>query len=162
MSKYHVNCSQLLIGQYTCPPIQIDPVTQQPFGCTKENVAPLNCTINIGLACLPSTGFNETLFQSYTECQYTNGYSFETALLLSIFLGMFGADRFYLGYYALGLFKFCTFGFMLLGQLVDVILIATQVLLPADGSSYIIDYFGPKMTILSRDSPTNTLHVDMR
>lgn len=60
---------------------------------------------------------------------------------------MFGADRFYLGYYAIGLLKFCTFGFMLIGQLLDIILIITQVLRPADGSYYIIDYFGPKMNI---------------
>ena len=27
------------------------------------------------------------------DCQWTNGYQFDTALLLSVFLGMFGADR---------------------------------------------------------------------
>ena len=41
---------------------------------------------------------------------------------------MFGADRFYLGYPALGLIKFSTLGFFFLGQLIDVILIATQVI----------------------------------
>lgn len=45
-----------------------------------------------------------------------NGYSFETSLLLSVFLGMFGADRFYLGYPAIGLFKLCTLGCMFLGN----------------------------------------------
>ncbi|PNF36033.1 hypothetical protein B7P43_G12757 [Cryptotermes secundus] len=63
-------------------------------------------------------------------------------MLLSIFLGMFGADRFYLGYPAIGLLKFCTLGFMFLGQLVDIILIATQVVGPADGSHYVIPYYG--------------------
>ena len=27
------------------------------------------------------------------DCEWTNGYHFDTALLLSVFLGMFGADR---------------------------------------------------------------------
>ena len=56
-----------------------------------------------------------------------NGYSYRTTLLLSIFLGMLGVDRIYLGYYALGLLKFCTMGLLFVGHFVDVILIATQV-----------------------------------
>lgn len=83
-----------------------------------------------------------------------NGYHFDTALLLSIFLGMFGIDRFYLGYPAIGLLKFCTFGFMFLGQLVDVILIATQMVGPADGSAYIIPYFGPVLSVIRSDNTT--------
>ena len=72
------------------------------------------------------------------QCRWTNGYDFETALLLSVFLGMFGADRFYLGYPALGLLKFSTLGFFFLGHLLDIVLIASQVVGPADGSHYII------------------------
>lgn len=73
---------------------------------------------------------------------------------MSIFLGMFGIDRFYLGYPAIGLLKFCTFGFMFLGQLVDVILIATQMVGPADGSAYIISYYGPVLSVIQRDNTT--------
>lgn len=58
---------------------------------------------------------------------FRNGYSLEIALLLSVFLGMFGLDRFYLGYPGIGLAKLCTLGFMFLGQLLDIILIAAQV-----------------------------------
>jgi TM2 domain-containing membrane protein YozV len=53
---------------------------------------------------------------------YRNGKHFDVALILSIFLGMFGIDRFYLGYPAIGCFKLFTLGFMFLGQLIDVIL----------------------------------------
>ena len=36
---------------------------------------------------------SKSLFR-YESCNWTNGYHFDTALLLSVFLGMFGADRF--------------------------------------------------------------------
>ena len=64
-------------------------------------------------------------------------------MALSVFLGMFGADRFYLGYPALGLLKFSTLGFFFLGHLLDIVLIGSQAVGPADGSAYVIDYFGP-------------------
>lgn len=83
-----------------------------------------------------------------------NGYSFETALLLSVFLGMFGIDRFYLGYPAIGLVKLCTLGFMFLGQLLDIMLIATQVVGPADGSAYIIPYYGAGVSVIESDNWT--------
>lgn len=67
---------------------------------------------------------------------------------------MFGLDRFYLGYPGIGLLKLCTLGFFFLGQLIDIILIATQVLKPADGSSYIIPYYGPGLTVISSDNMT--------
>lgn len=89
--------------------------------------------------------------------RYTNGYSYETALLLSVFLGMFGIDRIYLGYYAVGLAKFCTLGFLFLGQLIDIILIATQTIGPADGSHYVISYFGAGITVIRMDNTTHRM-----
>ncbi|KAJ0064962.1 hypothetical protein NL108_000599, partial [Boleophthalmus pectinirostris] len=55
-----------------------------------------------------------------------SGYSYKVAVALSLFLGWLGADRFYLGYPALGLLKFCTVGFCGIGTLIDFILIAMQ------------------------------------
>ena len=92
-----------------------------------------------GIVC---SGSCNNTFIKEVECKWTNNYHFDTALLLSVFLGMFGADRFYLGYPALGLLKFSTLGFFFIGHLVDIILIATQTLEPADGSHYVINYFG--------------------
>jgi len=55
------------------------------------------------------------------------------ALLLSIFLGTFGIDRFYLGHVGLGLLKLFTFGGCGIWWLIDVILIATNSLKDAQG-----------------------------
>ncbi|XP_014245099.1 TM2 domain-containing protein CG10795 [Cimex lectularius] len=154
---YTVECSTLRMGQYICPDPDydlIDPKTQQPRGCTTENKAKVTCRAADGINCNET---NNSTFKKDIPCKWTNGHSFETALLLSIFLGMFGVDRFYLGYPAIGLLKFCTLGFMFLGQLVDVILIATQVVGPADGSHYIIPYYGSNINIIKSDNWTYRL-----
>lgn len=57
-----------------------------------------------------------------------------TALLLSIFLGTLGIDRFYLGYTGLGIVKLITAGGCGIWWLIDVIMIATDNLKAADGS----------------------------
>lgn len=146
-----VDCSRLRRGQYSCDPPLIHHVTQQPVGCSRNNSAPVNCTLIPGLYCSQTSNNS---FLGSVPCQWTNGYSFETSLLLSIFLGMFGADRFYLGYPGLALLKFCTLGFLFFGQLVDIILIAMQIVGPADGSNYVMNYFGPKLSILRTTNST--------
>nr|XP_023012218.1 TM2 domain-containing protein CG10795 [Leptinotarsa decemlineata] len=161
---YKVNCESLRMGQYLCPdPVyvndSIDPKTQQLRGCTKTNKAKVRCIAVEGLIC-NETG-NATFFKEM-PCKWTNGYSFEMALLLSIFLGMFGIDRFYLGYPAIGLAKFCTLGFMFIGQLIDIILISTQTLTPADGSAYVIPYYGPHVEVIKSDNNTYRLEQDIK
>lgn len=154
LSDFSVDCTKLNIGQYFCTDPIIDIKTQQPMGCTSKNTAKVNCTLAEGLIC---NGTNQTTFKKEISCKYTDRKSFETALLLSVFLGTFGIDRFYLGYPAIGLVKLCTLGFMFLGQLIDIILIATQVVGPADGSNYIISYFGPGITVLKMNNETYKL-----
>jgi TM2 domain-containing membrane protein YozV len=129
------------VGQYLCTKKDIDEKTQQPRGCSREGKAWEICEASPGIKCDYENMGNET-FQKEVDCKWTNGYSFETALILSIFLGMFGLDRFYLGYPAIGLLKFCTLGFFFIGHLVDIVLIASQAVGPADGSYYVISYFG--------------------
>ena len=55
------------------------------------------------------------------------------ALLLSILLGQFGIDRFYMGYVGLGILKLLTAGGCGIWWLIDIVLIATKNLKDAKG-----------------------------
>jgi TM2 domain/GYF domain 2 len=56
-----------------------------------------------------------------------------TAVLLSLFVGTLGIDRFYLGYMGLGLLKLITLGGCGLWTLIDLVLIAIGSVPDADG-----------------------------
>lgn len=58
---------------------------------------------------------------------------FLTALLLSIFLGGLGVDRFYLGYTGLGVAKLLTLGGCGIWSIIDIIMIATGKLGDSEG-----------------------------
>ena len=62
-----------------------------------------------------------------------NQKSQSTAFLLSYFLGIFGVDRFYLGYKGLGILKLLTCGGIGIWALVDIILIAIGSMRDANG-----------------------------
>lgn len=59
-----------------------------------------------------------------------------TAILLSIFVGGLGIDRFYLGYTGLGVAKLLTLGGLGIWALIDLIMVCTGSLRPADGSPW--------------------------
>jgi TM2 domain-containing membrane protein YozV len=59
--------------------------------------------------------------------------SWMVALLLSIFLGGLGADRFYLGYMGLGVAKLLTCGGCGVWSIIDLIMIAMDKLPDANG-----------------------------
>jgi len=54
----------------------------------------VNCSVDDYVVCLGSRTFYKKV-----ECNWTSGYKKSTTLILSIFLGGFGVDRFYLGLY---------------------------------------------------------------
>lgn len=80
-----VNCKRPLMGQYLCRLPTIDSDTQQPINCGKDNKAKVICDLYEGFVCDGTV--NVTSFTRDIDCLYTNGYYFETTLLLSIFLG---------------------------------------------------------------------------
>eukprot|EP00116_Pleurobrachia_bachei_P009829 sb/3470091/ len=170
-SDVRLYCRDLPVEQYSCDTgLQIMKSLESYSTCEKKNSQPC-CSMNrtITTYCSPKKdvwciGDDQTeimqwsgVHEAFTKeepCRYVTGYDYRTALVLSVFLGMFGADRFYLGYYAIGLLKFCTFGFFLLGQLVDIILIATQTVGPADGSDYFIGFYGPILNRVHMENHT--------
>jgi TM2 domain-containing membrane protein YozV len=60
-----------------------------------------------------------------------------TALILSIFLGEFGIDRFYLGYIGTGILKLITVGGLGIWYMIDIIQIALGNMKTKDGQSLV-------------------------
>lgn len=71
--------------------------------------------------------------QTNSQQNTSNQRDWLVALLLSIFLGELGVDRFYMGHIGLGILKLVTFGGCGIWWLVDLILIATGSMKDADG-----------------------------
>ena len=67
----------------------------------------------------------------------SNQKSYVTALLLSLFLGTLGIDRFYLGYTGLGIAKLLTLGGFGIWALIDFIMIAMRKVTAANGSALV-------------------------
>lgn len=153
-SNTSLPCTSLLVGQYQCPPPTIDPKTQEPVGCLPNGTAKQECFPLKGIHCDGRVFNGSQGFSKDIKCRYTNGYYYTTAVGLSVFLGWLGIDRFYLGYPALGLLKLCSFGVFGIGAFFDFMLIALQVVIPADGSDYIIDFYGPRIDHMSINNET--------
>ncbi|XP_015780492.1 PREDICTED: TM2 domain-containing protein 3-like [Acropora digitifera] len=91
-----------------------------------------NCTVKENILCLGNRTFPKVLL-----CNWTSGYRWSTSVLLSLTLGGFGVDRFYLGHWREGLGKLFSFGGLGVWTLVDLILIIIGYVGPEDGSLYI-------------------------
>lgn len=66
-----VDCNTLRIGQYMCPDPNInhiDAKTQQPIGCTKNNVAKVWCIAADGLICSETKNAS---FKGEIPCRWT-------------------------------------------------------------------------------------------
>lgn len=76
-------------------------------------------------------------FYKNVKCDWTNGYSWSTAMFLSITLGGFGIDRFYLGLWKSAIGKMFSFGGLGVWTIIDIVLIGFGYLVPVDNSRYI-------------------------
>ncbi|VDO12510.1 unnamed protein product [Rodentolepis nana] len=143
-------CSHLLPGQYKCDEPHIFNLTQEPIFCSDPSgITRIKCYPAPGISCADLLEANgvEYFFKNVT-CLWTNGYNHEIALLLSIFGGLFGLDRFYLGYIALGSLKMWSIGGLGLWYLVDLILLVTDNLHPADHSNLTHLYYNPPLSYI--------------
>lgn len=90
--------------------------------------------IGLGILSVPPEMFKKKQVQ---EGDYTMSSKNKlTAILLSIFTGVLGVDRFYLGYTGLGVAKLLTAGGFGVWAIIDLVMICTGSLRPADGSPW--------------------------
>ena len=128
-SGYVVKFSDVYEWQYECDPPNLSDNNWKELHCTASNTWKQTC--NITIKC---TG-NRTFVRDQW-CPNVKGASYGRALLFTYIFGMFGVDRFYLGYTSIGFMKLFTGGFFFIGYLFDCILITCQIIKPADGSGY--------------------------
>ncbi|XP_035595800.1 TM2 domain-containing protein 3 [Oncorhynchus keta] len=120
-------CWQLDLSQYRCS----NSTSCMTVACPRKRYN-ATCQVLDHVHCL-----GKRVFQKRLYCNWTGGYKWSTALALSITLGGFGADRFYLGQWREGLGKLFSFGGLGIWTLIDVLLIGAGYVGPADGSLYI-------------------------
>uniref|UniRef100_A0A915PST2 TM2 domain-containing protein n=1 Tax=Setaria digitata TaxID=48799 RepID=A0A915PST2_9BILA len=102
-------------------------------GTRYENVEQTNVTCRV-LPCIECRG--PRIFLRKVPCIKYTGHYFLSTLLYSIFLGVLAVDRFCLGYSAIAVGKLMTLGGLGLWWIVDIFLLITGSLMPADGSNW--------------------------
>ncbi|CAI4226143.1 unnamed protein product [Auanema sp. JU1783] len=117
-------CWQLDPSLYDC-----EPVTN--CTTTRTGLVKTTCEVKDGIHCK-----GNRLFSKKVRCNWSSGFSWTKAMLYSITLGGFGADRFYLGLWKSAIGKLFSFGGLGIWTVLDIILIATGYIRPADGSLY--------------------------
>jgi len=91
------SCDELLVGQFECDFLNIDPETQELRNCSQNGKTSVNCTTLPGISCVYNertlNGSVANHFTKLVDCRWTNKTHYSTAVILSIFLGWLGVDR---------------------------------------------------------------------
>ncbi|WKX92791.1 hypothetical protein Q1695_010659 [Nippostrongylus brasiliensis] len=118
-------CWQSSSEDYDCLP-------QSNCSTTSSQLVLTECTVHPDVICK-----GRRTFPKRVRCNWSSGISWAKAMFLSVTLGGFGADRFYLGLWKSAIGKLFSFGGLGIWTIIDVVLIATGYIRPADGSLYI-------------------------
>ncbi|EGT33453.1 hypothetical protein CAEBREN_20899 [Caenorhabditis brenneri] len=118
-------CWQLQESDYDC-----EPATNCSTSSTKLQLT--KCSAHSSVVCM-----GQRQFYKRVPCNWSSGYSWTKTMILSVVLGGFGADRFYLGLWKSAIGKLFSFGGLGVWTIVDVVLIAVGYIKPSDGSMYI-------------------------
>ncbi|OQV11804.1 putative TM2 domain-containing protein 3 [Hypsibius exemplaris] len=121
-------CYQTEITEHTCIAPTNCHVAGLPFNLRHRT----NCTVNHDVVCL-----GHRTFYKMDKCNFSSGYRWSTAMLLSVTVGGFGGDRFYLGHWKEGVGKLFSFGGLGVWTIMDILLIGIGYIRPEDGSLYI-------------------------
>lgn len=98
--------------------------------CGREYLSDAKFCQNCGILLINNSGISNLTSDAKPS---TPNRELIVALILSIFFGQLGVDRFYLGYVGLGLLKLFTFGGCGIWWLIDIIFIATRKLNDSEG-----------------------------